>query len=62
MRGQHIEIDCHLVREHLQASLFTLSHVSTHNQLTDILTKFAAMQSLRDITLMLGMFDIHSPT
>jgi len=36
---KHIEIDCHIVREKLQAEMIGPSHVSSHCQLTDIFTK-----------------------
>lgn len=38
-RTKHIELDCHFVREKLLAGLIFLSHVSTHQQLADVLTK-----------------------
>ena len=38
-RTKPIELDCHFVREKLQAGLISLSHVSTHDQLADMLTK-----------------------
>lgn len=38
-RTKHIEIDCHLVREKLQASHMKLLHVSSQHQLANLLTK-----------------------
>ncbi|XP_019233911.1 PREDICTED: uncharacterized protein LOC109214451 [Nicotiana attenuata] len=38
-RTQKIEVDCYFVRNKLQEGLISLHHVSTHNQLDDILTK-----------------------
>jgi len=38
-RTKHIELDCHFVREKLLDGLISLSHVPTHLQLADILTK-----------------------
>ena len=38
-RTKHIELDCHFVQEKLLAGLISLSHVSTHQQLADVLTK-----------------------
>ena len=38
-RTKHIEVDCHFVRDKLQEGLISLHHVSTSNQLADILTK-----------------------
>jgi len=36
---KHIEIDCDIVREKLQAGMISLSHVSSHCQLAGIFTK-----------------------
>lgn len=38
-RTKHIEVDCHFIRTKLHEGLIQLSHVSTSNQLADILTK-----------------------
>ena len=38
-RTKHIEIDCHIVREKLQAGIISLSYVPTQYQLADIFTK-----------------------
>nr|XP_016513992.1 PREDICTED: uncharacterized mitochondrial protein AtMg00810-like [Nicotiana tabacum] len=38
-RTKHIEVDCHFVRDQLQAGLISLHHIRTDNQLADILTK-----------------------
>ena len=36
---QHIEVDCHFVRNKKQEGLIALHHVSTTEQMADILTK-----------------------
>ncbi|KAK2969573.1 hypothetical protein RJ640_003580 [Escallonia rubra] len=38
-RTKHIEIDCHIVREKLQAGMIKPSYVPTHFQLADVFTK-----------------------
>lgn len=38
-RTKHIEIDCHTVRDQLKNGFLVALHVSTHNQLANILTK-----------------------
>ncbi|KAL5578964.1 hypothetical protein UlMin_011406 [Ulmus minor] len=38
-RTKHIEIDCHLVREKIQAGILKTLHVSSSNQLADVFTK-----------------------
>jgi len=36
-RTKHIEIDCHIVREKLQANIFHLLPITSYQQLTDVL-------------------------
>ncbi|XP_039015379.1 uncharacterized protein LOC120145673 [Hibiscus syriacus] len=43
-RKKHIEIDCHFVREKIQEGMIQTKHVSTHEQLTDIMTKALGSQ------------------
>lgn len=38
-RTKHIDIDCHFVRERIMQGLIQTEHVSTNEQLADILTK-----------------------
>ena len=38
-RTKHIEVDCHFVRNKLQEGLISIHHVTTNEQLADILTK-----------------------
>ncbi|CAL1369741.1 unnamed protein product [Linum trigynum] len=38
-RTKHIELDCHLVREKLQAGIVKILHVSSLHQLADLFTK-----------------------
>ena len=38
-RTKHIEVDCHSVRYHLDRKHLTFGHVSTAQQLADVLTK-----------------------
>ncbi|KAK5832585.1 hypothetical protein PVK06_016387 [Gossypium arboreum] len=43
-RTKHIEIDCHFVREKIQDGLIQTKHVSTTNQLADIMSKALGSQ------------------
>ncbi|XP_039046666.1 uncharacterized mitochondrial protein AtMg00810-like [Hibiscus syriacus] len=43
-RTKHIEIDCHFVREKIQEGMIQTEHVSTHEQLADIMTKALGSQ------------------
>ena len=38
-RTKHIELDCHFVREKLQAGLISLAHIPTKQQPADVFTK-----------------------
>lgn len=38
-RTKHIEIDCHITRDQVKKGFLKVLHVSTENQLADILTK-----------------------
>ena len=38
-RTKHVELDCHIVRNQLKAGTLNTIHVTSQNQLADILTK-----------------------
>ena len=38
-RTEHVEVDCHYVRQQLQAGLISLSHVPTTSQKAKVFTK-----------------------
>jgi hypothetical protein len=61
-RTKHLEIDCHLVREKLQAGIMKLLPVSSSDQLADFFTKPLLPQPFNTLLFKLGMLDIyHSP-
>jgi len=61
-RTKHLEIDCHLVREKLQAGIMKLLPVSSSDQLADFFTKPLLSQPFNTLLFKLGMLDIyHSP-
>jgi len=61
-RTKHLEIDCHLVREKLQAGIMKLLPVSSSDQLADFFTKPLLPQPFNTLLFKLGMVDIyHSP-
>ncbi|KAK3042543.1 hypothetical protein RJ639_000267 [Escallonia herrerae] len=61
-RTKHIEIDCHIVREKLQAGMIKPSYVPTHFQLADVFTKALGKDQFETLRNKLGLHDIHSPT
>ncbi|KAK3019009.1 hypothetical protein RJ639_003617 [Escallonia herrerae] len=61
-RTKHIEIDCHIVREKLQAEMIKPSYVPTRFQLADVFTKALGKDQFETLRNKLGLHDIHSPT
>jgi hypothetical protein len=58
-RTKHLEIDCHLVREKLQAGLMKLLPVSSQNQIADFFTKPLLPQPFHFLLSKLNMLDIY---
>lgn len=61
-RTKHIEIDCHIVREKIQAGQLKTLHVSTNHQLADILTKPLHPTQFHSLLSKMGVHDIYSPS
>jgi hypothetical protein len=60
-RTKHLEIDCHIMMENLQVSLFMLLLVTGHDQLTDFFTKSLFPQLFNLLLSKLGLLDIYQP-
>ncbi|KAE8667521.1 Protein QUIRKY [Hibiscus syriacus] len=61
-RTKHIEIDCHFVREKIQEGMIQTEHVSTHEQLADIMTKALGSQQHGYLLSKLGYtWDVYDP-
>lgn len=60
-RTKHLEIDCHIVREKLQAKVMKLLPVSSKEQLADFFTKPLLPQPFNLLLSKLGMINIYSP-
>jgi hypothetical protein len=61
-RTKHLEIDCHLVRDKVQAGIMKLLPVSSKDQLADFFTKPLLPQPFNILLSKLGMLHIyHSP-
>jgi len=61
-RTKHIEIDCHIVQEKLQAGIISPSYVPTQYQLADIFTKALGKERFLTLRHKLGVLDLHLPT
>ncbi|GKU87876.1 hypothetical protein SLEP1_g2207 [Rubroshorea leprosula] len=61
-RTKHIEIDCHFIRERLQAGELVTRHVMSKQQPTDIFTKALGREHFASLLSKLGIRDVHAPT
>ncbi|GAU44717.1 hypothetical protein TSUD_400290 [Trifolium subterraneum] len=59
-RTKHIEIDCHVVRDKIQAGILHLLPVGSKDQVADILTKSLHPGPFNSLQTKLGLLDIHS--
>jgi hypothetical protein len=61
-RTKHIEVDCHFIRDKIQAGVLKTLHVSSSHQLADIFTKPLGFVQFSFLLTKMGVIDIHSPT
>ena len=61
-RTKHIEVDCHFIRDAIQAGLIAPSYVPTTDQLADIFTKALGKKQFEFLISKLGICDLHAPT
>ena len=61
-RTKHIEIDCHFVREKIQAGLISTGYMRTEDQLSDDFTKALNGDRFEYLCNKLGMINIYAPT
>lgn len=59
-RTKHIEIDCHFIRDKVQAAVVKLFHVSSHHQLADCFTKPLGFPLFSNLVSKLGLINIHA--
>lgn len=57
-RTKHIEIDCHLILEKLQAGVIKTLHVSSFNQVADMFTKPLMLSQFKAFLLKMGVHNI----
>ena len=61
-RTKHIEVDCHAVRDEILKSVIRPCHVSTNDQLADILTKTMGRKEFETFIFKLGITNLYAPT
>ncbi|XP_019095621.1 PREDICTED: uncharacterized protein LOC109130491 [Camelina sativa] len=61
-RTKHIERDCHQVHDAVQDKLISTVHVSTHDQVADLLTKALPAPQFQRLMSTLGVRDFVPPT
>jgi hypothetical protein len=61
-RTEHIEVDCHFLRDELLKANISTHHVSTKIQLADIFTKALGKQQFDYFLNKLGIHNLHAPT
>lgn len=61
-RTKHIEVDCHFIREHLQAGTIATAYIPTKQQEADIFTKSLGGKQFSELAVKLGVHNLHSPT
>ncbi|KAJ4747387.1 Retroelement pol polyprotein-like [Rhynchospora pubera] len=59
-RTKHIEIDCHFVRDQIQAGCIVASHIRTNEQLADIFTKALGKRQFHYLLDKLGILNLHA--
>ena len=59
-RTKHIEIDCYVVKDKVLENVIKLTHVRTHCQLADMLTKALSFNQFSNIAYKMGMINIHT--
>ena len=58
---KHIEIDCHLVREKIQAGCLKTMNVSSQHQLVDLFIKALFPAQFKYLPSKMGIHNLHSP-
>jgi len=60
-RTKHLYVNCHLVREKLQAGTMRLLPVSYHNQTTDVFTEVEGPRQFHECITKFGTRDVYKP-
>jgi hypothetical protein len=59
-RTKHIEIDCHVVRDKIQANIIHLLPVTSKDQIADIFTKSLHPGPFHTLQTKLGIIDVYA--
>jgi hypothetical protein len=60
-RTKHIEVDCHFIREKIQAKEIETSYVKSEEQLADMFTKGLDSKKFQENIVKLGLINVFSP-
>jgi hypothetical protein len=58
---KHLEVDCHYIRQLVQAKLIQTSYVRTHDQLADVFTKILPSGQFHHLLSKLGLVNPLDP-
>lgn len=61
-RTKHIESECHFIRDFIINGTISTLHVSSADQLADILTKALGRKEFKIFLYKLGILDLYAPT
>lgn len=59
---KHVELDCHFIREQIQAGQIVTKHVNTNSQLANIFTKALGRNEFDTFRDKLDILDLYAPT
>ena len=60
-RTNHIEVDCHFIRQKIESGCITTEFVNSFDQLADIFTKSLRSPRIKYICNKLGAYDLYAP-
>ena len=59
-KTNHIDVDCHFIKENIALGCMTISFVNSNDQLADIFTKSLRGPRIKYICDKLGAFDLYA--
>ena len=61
-RTRHIEIDRHFIKQNIDQGVICMPHVSSSDQVADILTKGLSERAFLCLCVKMGLYDIYNPS